>query len=173
MIPIISGNSTILRYFPPEDSHIRTIQSEGASSTIVSAANITSADLCSRRVLLENSPSAPIASEEVLSTAIKSEDTFVDVNSLENTQENKLSENDAELVQSTYTNSFSKPSNSSESEHVNCVTHAEAFIAAKTLLHYLMNQNDVDNPDINFILNLTKKIKRRLPVKKEPTSENS
>lgn len=153
MVPIKSGNSTILRYFPPEDAHIRTIQSEGASSSIVSPEKITSADF--------------------VLTTVKSEDTCMDANNLKNVQENNLLGNNADLVPSTYTGFLSEPSNSNESEHVNCVTHAEAFSAAKTLLHYLMNQNDVDNPDIDFILNLTKKIKRRLPVKKEIPSENS
>lgn len=163
----------ILGYFPPESAHIRTIQSDGASSTTVGQERIISVDFSSSRDLTENTPSTPITSEESHLITIESEDLSTDVNNLENMQENNLPENHTELVQSAYINSSSEPNNSCESEHINCVTHTEAFSAAKTLLHYLMNQNDVDNPDINFLLNLTKRIKKRLPVRKETISESS
>lgn len=165
----------ILEYAPPESAHIRTIQSDGGSSTIVGQERITSVDFSSSRDLSENTPSTPITSEESHLTTIESEDHSTDVNNLENLQKNNLPENvnHTERVQSAYINSSSEPNNSCESEHINCVTHTEAFSAAKTLLHYLMNQNDVDNPDINFLLNLTRRIKMRLTLRKETMSENS
>ena len=177
MVPIKIGNSTIYKYLPSSvnssdvfTSAITTQEITNSSGNIpftiadyVLSTTLTPADIIFKTEKLVNSPL-------IQTIKVKSEETVSD--NFESAQEKYLNENSTDSIQNESSDSHSESNISSASEQINSVTHAEAFCAAETLLNYMMNQDDVNSTDINFILTLAQKIKKRLSVKEENTPEN-